>query len=352
MWVEWIIVAVLLSLLAASISTIRSIVLPVRRMVEATRRRSAGGSAHASRGGIKELDVLAAAFNEMADELAVARNFAALQHAKLEERVQERTLALQCLVEPDPLNQLPNRRHLSERLNIAIASPATTGNRVGVHFIDLDNLKTANDGMGHGFGDRVLQSVARRLADATGNFGIAAQLSGDEFTVVYVGAASSVAIVETGETLCRAFHEPLTVDERQGQMGVSLGVSVYPDHETDADALLRAADAALLQAKASGRSRLSVSSRDLLEAAVNKFSIEQGLRRAVERGQFELVFQPEVCLGSLEPTLVEALLRWRTLDGRQLASGEFLGVAEESGLIIDVSRWVLRTAIATARRRT
>jgi len=112
--------------------------------------------------------------------------------------------------------------------------------------------------------------------------------------------------------------------------------------------LLRAADAALFRAKALGRSQVGVYSPDLTEAAHSKFTTEQGLRRALERGEFDLVFQPQVSLASCEPTLVEALLRWRTPSGKCLAPGEFLGVAEESGLILDISDWVLRTAVAKA----
>jgi EAL domain-containing protein (putative c-di-GMP-specific phosphodiesterase class I) len=131
-------------------------------------------------------------------------------------------------------------------------------------------------------------------------------------------------------------------------MSISVGVSYYPTHAEDAESLLRAADAALFRAKALGRSQLSVFTPDLLAAATSRFSTEQGLRRAVERGELELVFQPEVHVQTLEVGLAEALLRWRLPDGRLASPAEFLSVAEESGLIIEIGDWVLRTAIEAA----
>jgi diguanylate cyclase (GGDEF)-like protein len=347
-WVLWISVAVLLWMFAMSVSTILSVVRPVRRLIEATRRLSAGSTAQVPRGGIKELDVLAAAFNDMAQQLSASRDAARAHQVKLEERVQERTRALKHLAEHDALTQLPNRRRLFARLNEALAAGVISGERVGVYFLDLDNFKNVNDSMGHAFGDRVLQSVAERLQETTAAYGFAARLGGDEFTVVYPGAADTAAVVEAGQAICRAFQQPLKVGERQLNMSVSVGISIYPDHETNADALLRAADAALFRAKALGRNRLSVFSPDLVKAAVSKFSIEQGLRRAIEHDELELVYQPQVSLRSLEPTLVEALLRWRTSGGKVLCPGEFLSVAEDSGLIVEISDWALRTAIEKA----
>jgi EAL domain-containing protein (putative c-di-GMP-specific phosphodiesterase class I) len=145
-----------------------------------------------------------------------------------------------------------------------------------------------------------------------------------------------------------AFQQPVAVDGRDLMISISVGAGLYPDHGRDAEALLRAADAALFRAKALGRSQLSVFSPALLEAASAKFSTEQGLRYALERGEFELVFQPEVNARTLSTGLVEALLRWRLPDGRRASPAEFLAIAEESGLILEISDWVLRSAIETA----
>jgi diguanylate cyclase (GGDEF)-like protein len=219
---------------------------------------------------------------------------------------------------------------------------------VGVFFLDIDNFKTINDSIGHAFGDRVLVGIAQRLDETARAFGFAARLGGDEFTIVHERAGSIDEIRATGASIVEAFQTPIVVDGRELIISVSVGASAYPDHEQNGEALLRAADAALFQAKALGRSQLTMFTADLLAAASIKFTVEQGLRRAIERNEFELFYQPEISVATLETCLVEALIRWRMPDGRYAAPGEFLAVAEESGLIMEISDWVLRTAIETA----
>jgi diguanylate cyclase (GGDEF)-like protein len=346
--VFWITVGVLVTILAVSISTIRSVIRPVRRLMDATRRLSSGGTVQVERGGIREIDELAMAFNHMAVQLASARAAVTAHQETLEQRVRERTHALQHLAEHDSLTQLPNRRLLLRRLTDALPRAAQTGDRVGVFFIDLDNFKNINDGLGHDFGDLVLLSVAQRLSETAASFGFAARLGGDEFTVLYSGAPDADAIVEMGQRLLTAFQRPLAVGDRSVTISISVGASIFPDHGEQSETLLRAADAALFRAKALGRSQLHLFSPDLVEAAHSKFVVEQGLRRALEHGEFELVYQPEMNLQSGAPGVVEALLRWRTPDGRLLSPDAFLGVAEESGLILELTDYVLRTAIAAA----
>jgi diguanylate cyclase (GGDEF)-like protein len=349
--VAWITAGVLLLLTAISVFTMRSIVRPVSRMLKATAQLARGQlDARVPRGGIKELDTLAVAFNRMAEQLAAAREMTRGYQQQLEAKVEERTRQLQRLAEQDPLTLLPNRRQLFALLNTGIERAAKDQRYVGVFFLDIDNFKNLNDSMGHAFGDRVLMSVAQRLDETARSFGFAARLGGDEFTLVYEDAPSADAVRDAGWNLVQAFHKPITVDERELIVSVSVGASVYPDHEHGAEGLLSAADAALFRAKALGRSQLAVFTPELLETAASKFTTEQGLRRAIERGEFELVYQPEVSLDTLEIALVEALLRWRLSDGRLVSPGEFLAVTEESGLIMEISDWVLRTAIETTSR--
>ena len=347
--VAWISIAVLLLMSLIAFGTVSSVVGPVRRLHDATLRLAKGDTAvQVQRGGIPELDTLAIAFNTMASELAVAKAATRDYQRDLEAKVAERTRQLQDLAERDPLTGLPNRRELFLLLNAAISRARMEGLLVGVFFLDIDNFKYINDGMGHAFGDRVLISLSRRLQEATQEFGFAARLGGDEFTVVLERAASLEDIRRTGLGVVQAFQAPLMVDGRDLIVSVSVGASIFPDHEQDADALLRAADAALFRAKALGRSQLSVFTPDLVEAAAAKFTTEQGLRRAIERGEFELVFQPELNVETLETELVEALIRWRMPDGSLVSPGQFLAVAEESGLIMEISDWVLRSAIEAA----
>jgi diguanylate cyclase (GGDEF)-like protein len=345
----WISAAVLLLMLVISISTVMSIVGPVRRMRIATRRLAAGeAGVTVARGGIQELDELAVSFNQMAEQLAAAHALTRSHQDQLEAKVAQRTRELQHLAAHDPLTQLPNRRQLFTHLTQAIDRARARANCIGVFFLDLDNFKNINDSMGHEFGDRVLEAVAQQLCATAGPEGFAARLGGDEFTVVWNGAVSEAAVRDLGWELVRAFQKPVGVGGRDLAVSISVGASIFPHHGADAESLLRAADAALFRAKALGRSRLSIFSPELLEVASIKFSTEQGLRRAMERDELELVYQPEIDATSFETRLVEALLRWRLPDGRLAAPGEFLQVAEESGLITEISDWVLRTAIQTA----
>ena len=342
-------IVVLLMLLLISFATVRSVVKPVEDMVAASRKIAAGEpNTRVRRGGIKELDTLAVAFNDMADRLARAQAVAHDAHQRLEEKVAERTRQLQELAELDPLTGLPNRRHLFTLLNTCIEKANREHCRVGVLFLDVDNFKNINDSVGHSFGDRVLRGIAQRLESATHTLGFAARLGGDEFTVVCDRAESIEDVQALGESIIRAFQSPIEVDGRELIVGVSVGASVYPDHERSAEALLIAADTALFNAKALGRSRVSMFTPELLAGASTKFRIEQDLRRAIEREEFELFFQPELGVDNFQTHLVEALIRWRKADGTYIPPGEFLGVAEESGLIIEISDWVLRTAIKAA----
>jgi len=347
----WLSACVLLLLLATTVSTIISVVKPVRRLVQATQRLAQGESGvTVPRGGIKELDTLAVSFNQMAEQLTAAQTIARQYHGQLEAKVEERTRQLQHLAAHDPLTRLPNRRQLLPQLEVTLKRAAKRGDFVGVFFLDLDNFKNVNDSMGHVFGDRVLQAVADRLRSAVADFGFCARLGGDEFTVVYECAAQVHEIELAADSLVRSFQQPLVVDGRELLMGLSLGASVYPVDGAEPEALLRAADAALFHAKAQGRSRIRMFSPELLEAAAAKFATEQGLRRAVDRGEFELHFQPEVDLATGEAGLVEALLRWRLPDGSHASPQDFLPVAEDCGLMREIGDWVIQSTVEHAAR--
>jgi diguanylate cyclase (GGDEF)-like protein len=340
---------VIMFITAISIATVRAVLTPVRRILRATARVAKGDmQARVPRGGIRELDTLAGAFNEMAARLAEAQAASRSQQESLEETVLQRTHKLQQLAQQDPLTSLPNRRHLSTLLNAAIERADRENRYVGVYFLDIDNFKNFNDSLGHVFGDRVLMSVANRLEEIADGLGFVARLGGDEFTLVYEGAISIEAIQSTGWDLVHAFQKLVSVDDRELSISTSVGASIFPLHEQDADSLLRAADAALFRAKELGRGQLALFTPELTETAARRFSIEQGLRRAIQNSEFELAYQPEINLADSQVGIVEALLRWRMPDGRLAKPAEFLAVAEQSGLISEINDWVLRTALRDA----
>ncbi len=347
----WMSAAVLLLIAATIASTVRSVVLPVRRLVRATERLSHGETGVVvPRGGVKELDTLAVSFNQMAERLSAAQELARQYHGQLEAKVEERTRQLQHLAAHDPLTRLPNRRQFRLQLHESLARATERDALAGVFFRDLDNFTNINDSMGHVFGDRVLQAVAERLRTVVRDIGFCARLGGDEFTVVVEPAGSASDVERAAERLIEGFQDPLLVDGRELLMGLSLGGSLFPAHGRDPEGLLRAADAALFHAKAQGRSRVRMFSPELLEAAAAKFATEQGLRRAVDRGEFELHFQPEVDLASREAGVVEALLRWRLPDGSYASPPAVLGVAEDCGLIREIGEWVIQSTVEHAAR--
>jgi diguanylate cyclase (GGDEF)-like protein len=346
----WASATVLLLLLAIAIITVTSVTAPVRRLIDATRRLAGGAvRTRVSRAGVRELDVLAVSFNRMAEQLQHAQSAVRAYQIELESKVDERTRELNHLAYHDPLTDLPNRRQLFVHLDAAIERARANNSRLALLSIDLDNFKTINDSLGHAFGDRVLQAVSERLR-LNGLLGksFSARLGGDEFTVVCEEIHACADVEALCDHVLDEFQRSLAVHGRELRISVSVGASIYPDHAADAHALLRAADTALFRAKELGRNGWSLFVPQLLEAAASRFKVEQALRRAVERGEFELLYQPEVCFETLETHTVEALLRWRQPDGNVIAPAEFFDVAEQTGLITDISDWALRSAIAAA----
>ena len=174
--------------------------------------------------------------------------------------------------------------------------------------------------------------------------GFIARLGGDEFTLVFPYSGDATEVERRAEHLVGGFQRPLLIDRREVSVGVSCGVAMFPEHGRDATSLLRAADVALFRAKELGRNRLCVHDPSMLVRASNRFRVEQALRKAIEGGDFVLHYQPQVCLGRQRTTAVEALLRWRRSDNQIVAAGEFIEIAEQSGLMLDLNDWILETA--------
>ncbi len=344
-------IAVVCLVFIISLLTALSIVRPVRRLVLAAAKLAAGEThIRVERGGMKELDQLAGSFNQMAQDLEVAGGASRSYQARLEAEVAARTTELRQLAERDPLTQLPNRRYGLTLMQRSLQLARSENRFMGVCFIDLDNFKSINDSLGHAFGDQVLAKVAERLIEVSSSFGAAVRLGGDEFCVIHGDAKSFDEIHRSASHLVQAFHTPLQIEQRELMVSVSCGLSVFPLHGDSCAELLSSADAALYRAKSMGRNQASIYTADLLESAAERFSIEQRLRRAIERDEFELVFQPEVSVNSLRVGLVEALLRWRQPDGRLAAPGEFLAVAEACGFIAEIDKWVVNAALAAASK--
>jgi diguanylate cyclase (GGDEF)-like protein len=341
-------VSVLGVVLVVSVLLVASISVPVRRLTAVTKLQSAGNrAARAQRGGSAEIDALAESFNTMAAQISGAEAELRAQQTELERHVAERTRQLHHLAHHDPLTQLPNRRQLAAKLGGALTRATESGRRVGLLFVDIDNFKSINDTLGHNFGDRVLQAIGERLRTAATGRALLARLGGDEFTMLMEDVESEDQVEALAAEIVGTLQQPLTVDGRLLASSASVGASLYPDHAEDAEQLLRAADVALFRAKELGRNRHAMYKPALYDAAAQRFRLEQSLRRAVENGDLMLMFQPQIALHTFEITGLEALLRWRKPDGRIATASEFIHIAEKTGLIHELTDWVLRSATST-----
>jgi diguanylate cyclase (GGDEF)-like protein/PAS domain S-box-containing protein len=261
-----------------------------------------------------------------------------LNYRDITERVQfQRQLERQAY--EDVLTGLPNRAHLQD----ALARLSREYDDVAVLFIDLDTFKVVNDSLGHAAGDLLLQTVARRLAADVRTGDLLARLGGDEFTVVVTGERVN-SVRALADRLIHSLSEPFLLGEQVAFVGASIGIATTQDGEHSPIALLRNADAAMYRAKADGRNRHVLFTSALHEDAVKRLQLETDLRGAIDKGEFELHYQPVGSLTSERIETVEALIRWHRSPGVVVSPADFIPVAEEVGLMGPIGRWVLREA--------
>jgi diguanylate cyclase (GGDEF)-like protein len=252
-------------------------------------------------------------------------------------------MRLDMLANHDPLTGLPNRSYFQDFLTHALARAQREKLQVSLLFIDLDRFKHINDSQGHEVGDQVLRIVANRLDEELRADDFAARLGGDEFAVILSHPPASRAASRVARKLIKALAESFKLEQRRYVIGASIGISVYPDDGLDANTLLRQADLAMYQAK-QRRTGVEYFSDELNTVAQQQLSLETGLRQALERNELALVYQPKVDLISGQVVGLEALVRWLPRSGGMIWPDQFIPVAEETGLILPLGRWVVRAA--------
>lgn len=253
--------------------------------------------------------------------------------------VHRRTRELEFLTHFDAVTGLPNRQLLLDRIDHAIAQKDTP---IAVLLVDLDNFKRINDSFGHPSGDKLLQEIADRLKGLSGPVGTVARLSGDDFVIVArAGEVEQVTLV--AEEARRAIAQPCQLEGKDFFISASVGISMFPADGTDGITLLKNADAAMFRAKQSGRNVVVFYSAALSAQANTFITLGASIRKAIEKNEFELLYQPQYCLASGQVHCVEALVRWKQ-DDRLIPPSDFIAYAEEHGLIEPLGKWILRTA--------
>jgi diguanylate cyclase (GGDEF)-like protein/PAS domain S-box-containing protein len=259
------------------------------------------------------------------------------------------SLKMAHLAQHDSLTDLPNRMLFNDRLTQALALARRHQNKLALLFLDLDRFKSINDSLGHAIGDRLLQSVAERLLSCVRSSDTVSRQGGDEFVILLAEVTQPADAAVTAEKILLALSMPHRIDQQDVYLAASIGVVTYPRDGTEVKTLLRHADLAMYRAKDSGRNTYRCFEQDMSGHTADRQSLESGLHRAIELNEFVLHYQPIMRLDSLELIGVEALVRWRHPQRGLVLPAQFVPLAEESGFIAAIGRWVLHEACRQSR---
>lgn len=249
----------------------------------------------------------------------------------------------------DSLTRLPNRIFFQSRFENAIANAKRTGHVAALLLLDLDHFKGINDSLGHQAGDSLLQQVSRRIFNCARTTDTVARLGGDEFAVVATNIEDQNGVTTLAQRILEALAAPFKFAGKEVRIGVSIGISVFPNDAYDPEALMRHADLALFKAKEGGRGSYQLYDEQMNAEIQARRAMEDDLQKALDRGEFHLVYQPQFDLRSGAVIGVETLIRWGHPEHGPVSPGAFIPIAESTGLIVPISDWVLRTACAQLR---
>ncbi|WP_291635175.1 EAL domain-containing protein [Clostridium sp.] len=294
---------------------------------------------------IKSYDELEIKVQDRTSELSKANK--ELEHEiniriEMEEKVKK-------LAYYDYLTGLPNKRLFVDRLNQCILDSVQNEKALGLLFLDLDSFKRVNDTMGHDKGDELLKMVSKRLTNAISKSDTVCRVGGDEFLILIQNLENEHSIIEVSEKILSIFKGPFTIDSNDLFITTSIGGSIYPIDGCDVDTLIKNADIAMYRAKEKGRNKFELCTTIIKESLVKEMKLTNNLYQALERNELELYYQPQVNLITGEIIGLEALIRWNNTELGKVNPGEFIYIAEKTGLILPIGEWVMRSACSQSK---
>jgi len=312
--------------------------------------QSGNYSIRVPRYGDDEIGSLARSFNQMLEtieenqlERDKANEALHLNRRRLERAVKD----LQYLANYDSLTQLPNRALCMDRIKYALKGASRAATSVAVMFLDLDHFKDVNDSLGHAVGDQLLKATSQRLLERIRSEDTLARLGGDEFVIILNHIQDTENVIDVVEKIVESFEDPFKLSNYEVNTTVSIGVCMYPADGTDVDSLMKAADAAMYKAKEVGRNTYEFYQSELNQLANRRHQLANELRSAVKNDELYLVFQPQLNLRGNRIIGAEVLLRWNSPVLGHISPGEFVPIAESTGLIKEIGDWVLENACKT-----